>query len=355
MRILCVSGQSLIHERKTSQKYVFCVYLHSPQCVHLLHSTCFVYLYSHQCAFFAHTTCVVCFCIANHVHESTCCVNLRSLQCVKTRFARVCGVVMEISIPIGGLNGGIDDILTRGLSEAVSRNLFSGGPSFYSTVKIPSVDHPVPTKWASEVALADDGVFVRGPPPANLPIGPPSVGWNGNRAFEHSLGRLGLDRAILQSLDSDEAIYVHFSKNVENLQRAKKNIKNELKEYDSQFKAETGKEASRTDKEPMRLLYTLYRKLRDLAGTSDSATSSIVMPSARLESLYEEKQQVRAVLQEYQARFMNEQGRRIKYHRDIVAVDREYRQYKQLKEEIAKLETQLGRAPKNSNDAGFFN
>lgn len=63
---------------------------------------------------------------------------------------------------------------------------------------------------------------------------------------------------------------------------------------------------------------------------------------------------MRAILQDYQSRFMQEQGRRIKYHRDIVAVDREYRQYKQLKEEISKLEAQLGRRSLSASKSNDF-
>jgi hypothetical protein len=147
----------------------------------------------------------------------------------------------------------------------------------------------------------------------------------------------------------------------------KKVIKNELKEYDFLFKQQNSREPSRADKEPMRLLYTLYRKLRDLIARMENgnpvSSPQLDIPNVdpqlrmlenRLEALYEEKQTVRSVLQEYQSRFLQEQGRRIKYHRDIVAVDREYRQYKQLKEEILKLEAQLGRTSKPSSGSDFF-
>jgi hypothetical protein len=280
-----------------------------------------------------------------------------------------------------------DDLLSKGLSDAVACMFSSSIPIPWSNVRIESVaqeTQPIPAKWPEEVPIDDEGVFnsnvasqVSSGQASSLI--PPSSSqsdtqvvttgrWSGDSFFDKALQRLGLSKLILSKLiERDDELLNKYGNDLLELVRMKKVIKNELKDYDTAFKSETGNDPARSDKEPMRLLYTLYRKLRDLISRIESNQPIVPAPvvagdghtknevEQRLDSLYEEKQAVRQVLQEYQARFMAEQGRRIKYHRDIVAVDREYRLYKQIKEEIAKLETQLGRqqtSHRNSND--FF-
>ena len=271
----------------------------------------------------------------------------------------------------------VEDYLSKGLSDAVG-SLFSRSRSLpFSEVEIDSVAQdvqPIPVKWQTEIAIDDDAVFGTGSSSTtSSQLPPPPVragGWTGSRFFEAAAERLGLEPPLLPRLvERDDDIFQRFGSDIASLIKMKKIIKNELKDYDTAFKRETGREPSRSDKEPMRLLYTLYRKIRDLILKAEAA-SSVPAPSPqvvvakvdaerlamedRLDALLEEKQSVRAVLQEYQTRFMQEQGRRIKYHRDIVAVDREYRQYKQLKEEIAKLEAQLGRRSSAANKTNDF-
>ncbi len=178
-----------------------------------------------------------------------------------------------------------------------------------------------------------------------------SAVWDGHAWFEQSIARLGLSVDDIHRLvDSEEGILKKFGRD---MNPAKRTIKSELKDYDTAFKNFFGKEPARPDKEPMRLLYNLYRKLRDMILVGDERSPG----EQRLEELYDVKLSIRQVLQDYQAQFMNEQGRRIKYHRDIIAVEREYRQYKQLKEEINRLEVQLGRPPQSRNTSAndFFN
>lgn len=246
----------------------------------------------------------------------------------------------------------LDELLSKGLSDSVGSLFCSGTRIPFSHAKISAVDQTVPPKWQTEIPI-DDTAFLSSKP-ANLPVA--RAPWNPNKLLEAALVRLGIDKQALAGLDHDEAIVARFGES--QLAKAKRSIKNELREFDAAFKAENGREATRADKEPMRALYTLYRRLRELASKldEDAEGPNLVVDAAavRLEALYEEKQSVRAILQEYQARFLSEQGRRIKYHRDIVAVDREYRQYKQLKEEIAKLEVQLGRRPRAVGNDGFF-
>ena len=301
-------------------------------------------------------------------------------------------------IPVGGPGGSsllnfspIDELLSKALSDSVACMFSSNIPIPFSNVEIKSVPqdtHPIPAKWHEDVTIDDEGVFANdGATSASVATSSrqssavqstepsavnPSSRWSGFKFFEAALIRLGLDTDGLgRLLESESQIFGHFGRSMDGLVKTKKSIKNELKDYDTAFRNETGHEPARTDKEPMRLLYTLYRKLRDIIGRLESssptgaAQPSVAAPQmvtgggsrsdmeVKLETLYQEKQAIRQILQEYQARFMAEQGRRIKYHRDIVSVDREYRQYKVIKEEIGKLESQLGRVStinKNSND-----
>lgn len=299
-------------------------------------------------------------------------------------------------IPVAGTGGSsllnfspIDELLSKALSDSVACMFSSKIPIPFSNIEIKSVPqdtHPIPAKWHEDVTIDDEGVFAHdGATSASVATSSrqssalqsvepsavnPSSRWSGLKFFESALMRLGLDKeGLVRLLESDSHILGHFGRDMDVLVRTKKSIKSELKDYDTAFRDETGHEPARTDKEPMRLLYTLYRKLRDMIARLESsslpAQPSVASPQivvggasrsdmeAKLETLYQEKQAIRHILQEYQARFMAEQGRRIKYHRDIVSVDREYRQYKVVKEEIGKLESQLGRTStinKNSND-----
>merc|ERR1719436_2218066 len=62
---------------------------------------------------------------------------------------------------------------------------------------------------------------------------------------------------------------------------------------------------------------------------------------ARIDSLQGEKSVVRAKLQAFQEKFVSENNRKIRFHKDILPIEREYRMYKNLKEEILKAEAQL--------------
>ena len=50
---------------------------------------------------------------------------------------------------------------------------------------------------------------------------------------------------------------------------------------------------------------------------------------------------VRRKLQGYQDAFVKKHNRKIQYHEDIVPIEREYRMYKEVKQEIAAIEQQL--------------
>ena len=278
-----------------------------------------------------------------------------------------------------GQSGAMEDMLTKGLSDAVNSIFSDSAPLPFSGIKIYSVSkeaQPIPAKWHTEVALEDEGVFFEANEDEGVETATEGSPWNGGKFFEAAVARLGLSAQDLTRLvDKEDDLLAKYGPELPELVKAKKIVKNELKDYDNLFKAETGREPSRSEKEPMRLLYTLYRKIRDVIVRLESNPSCSAAPipspkvaqsrvnqermalEERLDALYREKQELRTVLHEYQNKFMQEQGRRIKYHRDIVAIDREYRQYKQVKEEITKLENQLGKTPppsRKQSGSDFF-
>jgi hypothetical protein len=278
----------------------------------------------------------------------------------------------------------IEDMLNKGLSDCVASLFSESVPIPFSHVEIHSVSqetHPIPAKWPTEVGIEDEAVFFEAREEVENRLSTEAScsdsdslqeEWDGVRFFHASVEKLGLNMARLAKLvESETEIASMYGSSQVDLSRAKKIVKNELKEYDNSFKNSMGHEPSRADKEPMRQLYTLYRKIREMIVHLEALTSvpapspQAVMPRVdrertsmedRLEALYAEKQQLRTVLNDFQNKFMQEQGRRIKYHRDIVSIDREYRQYKQVKEEISKLENQLGRTPPSRKQSGndFF-
>jgi hypothetical protein len=266
-----------------------------------------------------------------------------------------------MELPFTASQMSIEEMMSKGLSDTVACLFSPNIPVPYAKVKLTSVSQelqPIPAKWTKDVPIEDEGIFFE----ANEE-GPDQEGtrrWSGEKFFESAVKRLGLSIDQLARLaDKEDEVLAKYGNSVADLSKAKRTVKNELKEYDIAFKSENGREPSRVDKEPMRLLYTLYRKIREivvrLESNSSTAAPAVASPQIlrasqerasleeRLEALLAEKQQLRTVLHDYQTKFVQEQGRRIKYHRDIVAIDREYRQYKQVKEDISKLEAQLGR------------
>ncbi|KAF4671546.1 hypothetical protein FOL47_001470 [Perkinsus chesapeaki] len=196
-------------------------------------------------------------------------------------------------------------------------------------------------------------------------------GWSGSEHLRKAIERLSLPPEDATNGWTSQIGRLPRSQ----LSHEKRRVKQELKSYDVAFTAVHGRSPGRTDKEPMRPLYTYYRGLKQAmeevetggggggpthisaneksrAGRfgqqpeeepSMSVSSNRLM--MRLQSLIDEKSRIREGLQQYQARFFVENQRKIKYHKDIVPIEREYREYKQVKEEIAQLERKLGIGP----------
>lgn len=185
---------------------------------------------------------------------------------------------------------------------------------------------------------------------------------------------------------------------VQKLEAEKAMVKSELKGYDQLFLKTYNRWPTRLDKEPLRGLYTYYRRIklsieriskRNVSTTQDDTTGMVAggqrnvpvvsgqsqssttystdmnggvvgggdLPSSsvpgatdglfddtlRLTRLQEEKLRIRNKLQDFQQAFFAREGRPIKYHRDIVSVEHEYKQYKIIREHINRLTERIRR------------
>ena len=206
----------------------------------------------------------------------------------------------------------------------------------------------------------------------------------------------------------------------EEITQEKKNVKNELKYYDSAFITIFARPPARADKEPMRPLYMYYQNLRKAiskkayakggvpskrTSTSEARGSSVGsyisneggsvnarVPSANLletaddeksiskqkipfseeeakegppeelmkklgletesdlkkqiHDYMKERKHLRRVLDTFQKDFLRTYNRKLRFTKDIAPVAAEFKRYKELKKEIAKLESILNNLKK---------
>ena len=66
------------------------------------------------------------------------------------------------------------------------------------------------------------------------------------------------------------------------------------------------------------------------AASGGPAPADLASPST-LKGLRKEKRRLQIRLREYEDKFMMDNGRKVKYHRDIAPVAAEYRRYKEIK------------------------
>jgi hypothetical protein len=124
----------------------------------------------------------------------------------------------------------------------------------------------------------------------------------------------------------------------------KRKVKKELKNYDQGFTSQFGRLPTREEKEPMRPLYMFYKKLKQAISKKqqERPPTTAVPVSNSVEStlaqLTRERNTLRERLHKYQHEFFLQNHRKIRYHKDIAAVENEYRRYKEVKAEIARLE-----------------
>lgn len=77
--------------------------------------------------------------------------------------------------------------------------------------------------------------------------------------MEDSVHRLQIDTKLLYYCNT-----VITQLSVDELNKLKRNVKNELKKYDQTFIALFFRQPAKTDKEPLRPLYMFYKKLKQL-------------------------------------------------------------------------------------------
>ena len=87
---------------------------------------------------------------------------------------------------------------------------------------------------------------------------PPTMQWvkiEGPRKLDESFNRLKIDHSQSNGRELPNKSY-------EELVMEKKNVKNELKHYDSCFKTCYGRHPKREEKEPIRPLYMYYKRIK---------------------------------------------------------------------------------------------
>lgn len=186
------------------------------------------------------------------------------------------------------------------------------------------------------------------------------------------------------------------------LEEKKKQVKNELKRYDCTFEGVFNRPPIRNEKEPMRPLYIYYKLIKQsltkLEAESNSKpqqisnkepssksnnraesfqkSKSFEIPNVppvqnvesnkierptkfsmnelkkRLEELKKSKNDLRNKLHNYQQSFTKDNNRKIKYHKDIAPVEEDYKRYKELKSEIAKIEEIVNSGSSRGSAAG---
>lgn len=268
----------------------------------------------------------------------------------------------------------VDDILTDSLGACIGswfEPAFSHPFLDLQTFSVPDNVKPIPKRWVDDVEVQIDEGF--GAEEGDLLGEGPTTSWSP----EESGHRL---RAALARLDlaEDHVAHPNLGKMTRHeLAAEKRRVKQELKRYDAEFRKQFARLPTHTEKEPMRPLYVYYRRLKTMIaqaeqgrpGRRGSAASDdeglplrlgpreslsvipdleetprqdqIAALEARIDSLQSEKGAVRVKLQAFQEKFVSENNRKIRFHKDILPIEREYRMYKNLKEEIAKAEAQL--------------
>mmetsp|Transcript_25777 Transcript_25777/g.47114 ORF Transcript_25777/g.47114 Transcript_25777/m.47114 type:complete len:293 (+) Transcript_25777:94-972(+) len=282
----------------------------------------------------------------------------------------------------------VEDVLNEALSQTV-KSWFSATFSHpyldLETLVVPETTAPIPKRWVDEVRIdegffrVDDGdLFGEGGD------GQGGGHWSpedGKQRLQEALQRLTLPEEKLAQPQALERM------SRTELALEKKRVKQELKRYDAEFRRQFGRLPSHNEKEPMRPLYVYYRRLKSMISQAEQARlggggrrygrgssedgmrfgmreslatipdseetprqrgsrvssveDQITQLEARMDSLQTEKSVVRSKLQAFQERFVSENDRKIRFHKDILPIEREYRMYKNLKEEIMKVESQL--------------
>lgn len=292
----------------------------------------------------------------------------------------------------------VEDVLTDSLSNCVKEWFESKFDHPFLNVQaivVPDSVKPIPKRWVDDIEVQIDEGFGGEADDVLGGLGPGN-GWSfqeGRERLRVALGRL--------NLNEEHVAHTNLHRMTRNdLMVEKRRVKQELKRYDADFRKQFMRLPSHMEKEPMRPLYVYYRRLKTMIthaeqnkgasrqpsmgsmnGSDDegmilganrelstipdseetprsrntgrhgnSVETQVAAIEARIESLQIEKGTVRSKLQSFQENFFCENNRKIKFHKDILPIEREYRLYKNLKEEILKAEQQL-RALKSDSGA----
>lgn len=266
-------------------------------------------------------------------------------------------------------DGRVEDILTECLGATVS-DWFQPKLDHpflrIGIVTVPEDKKSIPHLWIDDVQIDD---LFRGDDgdPGPLPLS--NTTWSVEDGRQHlmlALKRLQLPENLAAHPNIDRMDH-------HDLAGEKRRVKQELKRYDLEFRKKFTRWPVHKEKEPMRPLYVYYRRLKTMIAQADQTrqghtsghSGNVVMPRTslapipdqegagedredritalemRIESLQSQKFEVRNKLQAFQEAFVSENNRKIRFHKDILPIERDYRMYKTLKEEIVKAEQQL--------------
>ncbi|CAD8211030.1 unnamed protein product [Paramecium pentaurelia] len=168
----------------------------------------------------------------------------------------------------------------------------------------------------------------------------------GPQKLQESLNKLNIDLNKLTKRDLEMM-------SMDQLQNEKKRVKNELKFYDANFQSIFNRFPLRNEKEPMRPLYIYYKKLKQqidkltqnpgiqIPTYKQSTNNTQGEIQKRIEDLKKTRAELREKLNNFQNEFTTTHNRRIRFHKDIAPVEKEYKLYKEIKNEIQKLENIL--------------
>lgn len=249
------------------------------------------------------------------------------------------------------------------------------------TIVVPNDVKPIPPKWVDDVEIDEFGAEM-----GDVMGEGPTLWWTPEeRKMRLQMALKRLDLQILLDGAQEEIQKKLKSMSVTQLNHEKKRVKQELKKYDSDWRKQFKVVPNHSQKEAMRPLYVYYRCLKQQItqggsgrpggqpgqvdadsddedrqqagagnGNQDSPAAArgaarpggdveeqIAQLEARVNALQQEKGSVRTKLREFQEGFVRQHHRKIKFHKDILPIEREYRVYKNIKEEMAKVESQI--------------
>ncbi|CAE7487868.1 PSAE [Symbiodinium necroappetens] len=240
-------------------------------------------------------------------------------------------------------------------------------------IVVPDTVKPIPPQWVNDVELDEFGAEM-----GDVIGEGPVLAWSSEerkQRYQHALRRLDLNEEMLSSKR------ITLMSKTE-LGQEKKRVKAELKRYDTDWKKQFKVLPNHSQKEVMRPLYLYYRRLKNQLATADSgardqdsdddllgrqpgpesarsgrrtnkekAELQISQLEARANSLQQEKGAIRTKLKEFQENFLLQHHRKIRFHKDILPIEKEYRMYKNIKEELQKVAAALALV----NCTGFVN